>query len=478
MKRRTLLALLGSSSLVLAGCLGDDDDDTGDDEFIGGDDDDGTEDGDNGENDDENDEPAFETPTAGAETFVDHLAAEDFEAGVDTMTEQAQEFTSPAALESLWRALTNVGGEYQEILSTEETEQSGFDAVDATLAFERSEHRLRIVVDFENAPQTVLINDDYETPGYVDSDAFETVTSEIERDGCLMDSVVTVPEGEDEVPGVLLVHGSDPQGQADYDLTTGIPQLGGDGSKPFKDLAEGLASQGIAVYRYDKRTYACNVEPGDHTLDNVVVDDALAALEDFRDIDGVDADRLAVAGLSLGGMALPRIAERDGTLVAGIGLAAPARSFYEVTLDQLGYLATVTDHERPNVQDLYENWQERVERIRDGEYESNDIILDHPGALWESLDTYDHVELAREIDIPLYFLQGERDYQVTVEADFDTWQAELAEREATAFEVYDGLNHLFQYGEGRSVPEEYTLYNPVDPAVIDDIADWLPAQLE
>jgi hypothetical protein len=32
---------------------------------------------------------------------------------------------------------------------------------------------------------------------------------------------------------------------------------------------------------------------------------------------------------------------------------------------------------------------------------------------------------------------------------------------------------VFQYGEGPSVQTEYTLRNPVDSAVVTDIADWV-----
>ena len=45
-------------------------------------------------------------------------------------------------------------------------------------------------------------------------------------------------------PAVVLVHGS---GQQDRDSTSGP-------NKPFRDLAHGLASRGILVLRYDKRT--------------------------------------------------------------------------------------------------------------------------------------------------------------------------------------------------------------------------------
>src|SRR2546423_637796 len=55
---------------------------------------------------------------------------------------------------------------------------------------------------------------------------------------------LTLPKGDGPFPAVVLVHGSGPQ---DRDETIGP-------NKPFKDLAWGLATNGIAVLRYEKRT--------------------------------------------------------------------------------------------------------------------------------------------------------------------------------------------------------------------------------
>src|SRR6185369_4322477 len=57
-------------------------------------------------------------------------------------------------------------------------------------------------------------------------------------------ATLTLPTGTGPFPAVVLVHGSGPN---DRDETIGP-------NKPFQDLAQGLASQGIAVLRYEKRT--------------------------------------------------------------------------------------------------------------------------------------------------------------------------------------------------------------------------------
>ena len=51
-------------------------------------------------------------------------------------------------------------------------------------------------------------------------------------------------------------------------------------------------------------------------------------------------------------------------------------------------------------------------------------------------------------------LQGERDYQVTME-EFSRWKSALADRTDVSFHSYATLNHLFVAGTGKSVPAEY-----------------------
>jgi dienelactone hydrolase len=270
------------------------------------------------------------------------------------------------------------------------------------------------------------------------------------------------------VPGVVLVHGADQGGTADMNLANG-------GSAPFRDLAEGLATEGVAVARYDRRTNACTdaIDPATSTLDAVSVDDALLAVERLRETDGVDPERIVVAGLGLGGMAVPRLAQRDGDLAGGVPMAAPARPFPETFLTRFEHLATVGEFEWDRAQQAADQWSEGIDQIREGDYASGDVVLGYPGALWDSISEYDHIATARAVETPLFFLQGGRDYQVTVADDFTLWQSELDGRQATEFQQYEGLNHFFQNGDGPSVRTEYAVRSSVDSGVVTDIADWV-----
>src|SRR5690349_5011368 len=146
----------------------------------------------------------------------------------------------------------------------------------------------------------------YQPPAYVDTTRFTEREIQVGTDPWRLPGTITVPSGPGPFPVVVLVHGSGPN---DRDETIG-------GNRPFKDLAGGLASRGIAVVRYDKRTrvYGARMQSRFITLDAEVVDDALAALRLARSTTALDAKRVFLLGHSLGAMLGPTIAARDGHL--------------------------------------------------------------------------------------------------------------------------------------------------------------------
>ncbi|MFB1064259.1 alpha/beta fold hydrolase [Natrinema sp. H-ect4] len=399
-----------------------------------------------------------------ATAFVDDLANGRFERASERFVENGRDrYGDPGRLERVWLAFETVGGAFEEVVETSVTASNRGKVVTVTLAFDRGDHDCGVIVDTESRIRNCGIADEYERPAYVDSNAFGERDVSLSVPDCSLSGTVATPADGDGVPGVVLVHDDGP-------MTADTPR---GATRTFADLAEGLATRGVASLRYDKRDTACEVALDEYTLDRVTVDDAAVAIERLRAVDGVDPDRIVVVGHGLGGRAAPRIAARDGDLAGVVGLAAPARPYRELTLEQLEHKATAGSHEWEDLRATYETWVDESDRVREGEYEPDERLLGKPGAFWDSITAYDHVQTAAEVDVPFRFLQGERDFQVTVTDDLERWERELDGKSATTFKTYEGLNHLFMPGEGESLAFAYAVRNNVAEEVVDDIVSWI-----
>ena len=140
---------------------------------------------------------------------------------------------------------------------------------------------------------------------------------------------LTRPKGKTHLPIVILVHGSGPQ---DRDGSIGP-------NKIYRDIAWGLAAQGIAVLRYDKRTYvygkASVPEGKEITPDEEVVEDAVSACQLAASMPFIDKQKIFLAGHSLGGLLAPLIATRCPSVTGLILLAAPSRPLDDILKEQI-----------------------------------------------------------------------------------------------------------------------------------------------
>lgn len=271
--------------------------------------------------------------------------------------------------------------------------------------------------------------------------------------------------GAGPFPAVVLLQGSGP---SDRDETQGP-------NKPFRDLAWGLGSRGIAVLRYDKRSNVHNARFAALpriTVREEIVDDALAAVALLRRTGKIDPRRVYVLGHSLGGTVAPRIGKADPAIAGLIVMAGLTRPLGATMVDQLTYLAeldgAVSEDEKKQIDAVREEVR-RIEGLKEG---ATGMVLQAPASYWLDLRGYDPAGTAKQLAQPLLILQGGRDYQVTME-DFQGWQKALAGRKDVTFKSYPKLNHFFLEGEGRSTPLEYAKAGHVAQAVIEDIAGWI-----
>ena len=273
-----------------------------------------------------------------------------------------------------------------------------------------------------------------------------------------------------KVPCVVMVHGSGPN---DRDETIGP-------NKPFRDLAQGLAARGIATLRYDKRTfvYKQNSVPQGRELDYdvEVTDDAVAAIALASTLPEVATDSVYLLGHSLGGTLAPRIAERAPQLAGLVVMAGLVRPLGDAILEQVEYILSLQGEPNEQARLQVETLKRQVENMkRLDTFEYNPALplpMGIPASYWRMTLQYKPAEVAARLQLPMLFLQGERDYQVTM-IDFGLWQVNLMFSRWATFKSYPRLNHLMQEGEGKAVPAEYQQAQPVAAEVLDDVARFV-----
>lgn len=290
-----------------------------------------------------------------------------------------------------------------------------------------------------------------------------------ESDGYVLPGTFTAPEKGSSLPVVILVQGSGPSDR-DESLYE---------NKPFRDIAWALAEEGIASFRYDKRTYLYAERVGkdtSFTIDDEIVNDVVAAFQMIKGLNSVNSAKMYVLGHSLGGYVIPRIAEKVPEAAGYIMMSAPAEHMKEFLLEQVEYLAkedgNLTTEERESIGTV----SEQVKLLDAPEdIPENQLVLGAYKDYWVDLNKYNAMEMAEEITPPVLILQGERDYQVTMD-QYNLWKGAFESYTNWKFHSYPDLNHLMMVGTGAPNSVEYKTKSYVDMQVIRDIRDFIQSK--
>ena len=403
--------------------------------------------------------------------FVERASRGDFEGASRDFSDAVRAALPPAKLAETWGAIEGQVGPLKAVDGVEVHAQQGMSVVLVAAKFERAELVIRLVVDpagqvaglfFQPKPPST----DWAPPPYADPATFDERAVVVGSQPGLP-GVLSMPKSAGAgAAAVVLVHGSGPN---DQDESIG-------GLKVFKDLAWGLATRGIAVLRYVKRTR--HSPAGVVTQKEEVVDGARDAVALLRATSGVDPARIFVLGHSQGGYLAPRIARDVPGLAGLVILAGSTRPLHDSMLDQFAYFLTLDPGNQAI--DAMLDATKKFKAIVEDPALAPDQKVDLPtggsvtGAYFLDVRDYDPAATAKELSCRLLVLQGDRDYQVT-ERDFDRWRAALASRDDVVLKTYPKLNHLFVAGEGTPSPAEYQAPGHVEVSVLDDIAAWIRA---
>jgi dienelactone hydrolase len=415
--------------------------------------------------------PARTDPQAIARDVVAHLVAHDFAAVASRFDERMSAGLPADKLSATWSKLEAAVGAFDRVESVSTKDSDGFHVVSVTAHFATTRLVLLISIDDRGRLGGFFVRPgdqaaEWRPPAYARLDAIEDRPVTVGTSPALP-GTLTLPRGAGPFPGVVLVHGSGPN---DADETIGA-------IKVFKDLALGLASRGIAVLRYEKRTHSSPA--GVRTQKEEVDDAAHAAIALVKATPGIDARRIVLLGHSQGGYLAPRIARADPAIRGLVILAGSTRPLEDSILAQLKYLAALTpaDAQLSSLIGDAEKFKQAVESpaLKPDDALASPIGGDIPGAYFLEVRDYHPEKVAASLAIPIAILQGERDYQVTIADDFAAWKTALGKRKNVAFYTYPDANHAFVGGTGPSTPAEYSRPGHVEDKVIDDIATWIAA---
>lgn len=389
----------------------------------------------------------------------------------ERLSEQLKPVLTEERLKGTWDQVAGTFGAFRHVAQAQVTSAMGSDQAVLTCEAESGKFTLSITTDQDGmiASLNVMPAVDHPRPSYAPPEDPETHDLTFHADERYpLPGTLTLPAQRDgAVPTVVLVHGSGPNDRDERLM----------GAAPFLDLALGLAASGIASFRYDKRTRVHKLG-NDISLDEEVIDDAVAAVSYVRGRDGVDRSKVFVLGHSLGATLAPAIAVRDPSIAGLVILAGATRDIADILDDQVNYILSV-----PGASTVGGAPPGQLEQVLEQTKALRTATLDTPAELlpmkmparyWLSWRERGPLAVVGEVSCPMLILQGERDYQVVME-DFEGWRRAIGDRANVTLRSYPDLNHLFATGTGKSTPIEYLQQSNVDETVVADIASWVHA---
>lgn len=278
-------------------------------------------------------------------------------------------------------------------------------------------------------------------------------------------------------PAVITITGS---GQQTRDELIPIPGL--EKYRPMRQLAETLASRGIAVLRVDDR--GVGKSTGLETLQTATTsdfaDDVRAEVAYLRSRAEIDQKRIALVGHSEGGIIAPMVAAGDLQIAAIVLMAGSGKRGDQISMDQLNdALERNTQMTAEEKSKQREQQQEIIHAVQIGgdlsKYPAQ-VRLPWVKEFW----TYDPLATIGKVRQPILIMQGALDRQITAE------QASMIEKAAkgsgnkdVTLHLFPNLNHLFLPAKTGAFSEYSTLEtNIIGDDVLRVLGDWLEVKLK
>jgi dienelactone hydrolase len=303
----------------------------------------------------------------------------------------------------------------------------------------------------------------------------------IETKGYKLAGTLLLPKGSaGPFPAVITSTGSGQQTRDEH-----MPLPGMENYRPFRQIAERLASHGIAVLRVDDRGVGSStgLDTLEHATTFDFADDARAQVAYLRSRREIDPKRIAVIGHSEGGVIAPLVAASDPRLAAVVILAGTAQRGDTVLLYQLDllYAGDPKMSEEERAKKRAENRASLRAISEKGDVSKYQPIIQLLNRDWtRAFLAYEPLPTIRKVRQPILILQGALDHQVTADqADMLAEAARAAGNKDVTVRVFPNLNHLFLPAKTGDESEYTTLGTYAVPdETLDVLTDWLQQKLK
>lgn len=400
--------------------------------------------------------------------LAEQMAGGDFDETYQQCSAIVKLQMTKSALKKAWNTTVDGMGKYVSIYEITEEQSGQNQIVYVILRYENNGLKVSFTFNKEGKIDGLWLNYSPIEEDPVNTGTYKETKITFGDGKYPLTGILTLPKKVKNPPVVILVPGS---GNHDVNETVGA-------NKPFRDIAWGLAEQGIASIRYNERVFLYpELAQSDFTIGIDSLDDAADAISYALSCDKIDKEHIYLIGHSLGGMMAPKVAY-DNPEIAGIVILAgsPRRLediIYDQVMDAIGQTAGVTATQAKEAMASTLKGVETVRKLTKG---SNKVILGYPATYWYSLNQIDIAAISNKLTIPIYIAQGSEDWQVYPDKDYSKWKKLLGKKKNVTFKLYDNLNHLFMTSNGKTDITEYNIAGSVDQTVLDDIAAWIKKQ--
>ncbi|RNC84620.1 MAG: alpha/beta hydrolase [Balneola sp.] len=325
---------------------------------------------------------------------------------------------------------------------------------------------------------------------------------EVIIDNCEIDIAGSYLAGDHEngYPLVIMISGS---GAQDRDETVV-------GFKPFKDIADHLASQGISSFRFDDRQVGKSTGVFNDATLETLVSDVAAIIRFFQNDADTKYDEFILLGHSQGGMVGARTAAQMEEVKGLILMAAPTVPLKDVIDDQITIIQTMMGKTEADIAPTLkfqkiayeasrtnEGWEEVKEAFRELLRTEIDKLPEAQRAFITDFDAFADAQYAQQIgaiqtpqmrtllhydagediaklDIPIFGIFGELDTQVTPSLNATTLESICEGNDLNCtMETISEANHLFQKAKNGMVQEYAYLEKKFIDGFLESLSNWV-----